>query len=365
VTSLPAFGVIDVDCHVLEPAALWGDFVDGADRARVRDALWLAGERLTLAGREIPSHTGELGATVLPASIEELERALDVRGVDRALLVPERLLLGFPWIDDVRAQIALARAHNEWARSLVRAAPERLLPLALVPLAEAAAAEELARIAGCGFRAAWICPALDAHGASLGRHGARQLWRALLDAGLAAYIHPPLWCPPDLDRSYAGIAARVLASCGVGAAAGAAIGPAMDCAAFLMAILADGLLEELPELRLIFAHAGTAWLPLALEKTESALWLCHQETPVCLDPDQVFARGQHIVAFDALDGSLQRMPERFSRVGAWGSASAPADAPPVAAALRKAGVPAAGVPAFMGDNAARVLGLTSALSRSG
>lgn len=352
-----ARGVIDVDCHVLEPAALWA-LLDGVDHARVRDALWLEDGRFTLGGRKVPSSPGEFGATIEAASGEDVLSALDDRGVERAVLVPGWLLLGFPWVDDARAQIALARAYNEWAQALASSAPDRLLPVAVLPQGEpVAAAQEALRAAGAGFRAAWICPALDAGGGHPALPAARPLWRALLDADLAAYVHPPLWCPPELsERSHAGIAARLLASSGAGVAAAAAIGPPMDCSAFLMSILADGLLEELPGLRLIFAHSGTAWLPLALEKTESALWLCHQDRPVCLEPHTVFELGHHLVAFDALDGSVQRMGGRFSRIAAWGSASAPHPASRAEDALRESGVSEADLRAFMGHNAAAVLG---------
>ncbi len=355
-----ASGIIDVDAFVLEPRSMWTEFLDGADRARARDALRVEqdGERveMVLAGTPVPDALGPAEAVLHAGSAQEWVRVLDARGVQRAVLTPRCMFSGLPWVGDRHAATALARGYNAWAAGQARTLPDRLLPVAVLPPgAPALARAELRHIADAGMRAVWICPPHPADGRLL----PRDFWSALLDAGLTAYVHPPLWSPPGEASSHASIAADLLARCGAGTTAAGPLGAPMDCAAFLMGLLADGVLESLPGLRLIFAGAGTAWLPLALEKTESALWLCHQDRPVCLEPEKVFAQGTHAIAFDERDGTVQRMHARFADTAAWGSGSAGGsrDARSARDSLRRAGVPEDRVRSFLGGNAARALGI--------
>jgi len=333
--------IFDVDRHVELPAGFWREGLDRVDRARVPQAL--------RAGLEAG------GAPQLdpPALLREL----DAEGVDTALLVPGAGLTHFAWLEDPRAARALARALNASTAAALEPACGRLHGLALLPMLDVSSAVEEVQLAEReGFRAAWI-PPLEAPGGAHPAHPAfRPVWSALCEAGMAAYVHPSPGFPGDSEGAHAAIVARIAEPLGPAAAIGAALGPAMDCGALLMAILADGLLEALPSLRLVFADCGTAWLPLALEKTESALWLCHQDTPVCLEPEAVFGAGEHLVAFEACDGSVQRMPQRFARSGAWGSAGTDR-ASDVLAALRRAHIDDERIRALVGGNARRVLGM--------
>ena len=331
--------IFDVDRHVELPAEFWREGLDPADRARIPETL-------------------RSGSGANPASQLDppaLLRALDAEGIAGALLVPESLIVHFPWLEDARAAIVLARSVNAWSAAALHPARERLLGVALLPLLDVkASVEEIQRASREGFRAAWIPPLEGPGGLHPAHAGFRPVWRALCDEGMVAYVHPSPWCPEGSEGAHAGIVSRIAAELGPAAAIGASLGPAMDCGALLMAILADGLLEELPALRLAFADGGTAWLPQALEKTESALWLCHQEVPVCLDPEAVFEAGEHLVIFDARDGSVQRMPRRFARSGAWGSAGYDRAADALTA-LRGAGIDDESVRALLGDNARRTL----------
>ena len=46
-----------------------------------------------------------------------------------------------------------------------------------------------------------------------------------------------------------------------------------DADLFMTTVFFHGLFEDLPQLRVAIAHSGTTWVPLALEKSETYLWL--------------------------------------------------------------------------------------------
>jgi predicted TIM-barrel fold metal-dependent hydrolase len=358
--------VIDLDRHVIEPDGFWREAFRSADAQRMRAAFWVEGEgtgaRAWLNGEPIAAYPpgARRSPGARPGGLRALLDELDEQGVEHALLVPVRSMAYLPWIEDAAAAALFARAANRWwAEETHALAPERLHPLALLAAGEPSdAIAEVEHAKSLGLRAAWICPAFDRAGRHPGQRALRPLWEALARADLAAYVHAVPWCPGGSDRAYAGLIRDLVSPLGEADEIAAAFAPAMDCDALLMALLADGLLEALPQLRLVFADAGAAWLPLALEKTEAALWLCHQDEPVCLEPAEVFAAGEHLVCFDALDGSVQRMPARFARIAAWGSGSS-ADAAPPAAQLRGAGIPEPVLHDLLGGNASRVLRLAA------
>jgi len=122
-----------------------------------------------------------------------------------------------------------------------------------------------------------------------------RVWHPLAAEGLVAFVHPPI---ASLDRrptSYGPITAAVGESLGLEDGVSRTIGPAMDCGAFLMTFMARGLFEKFPDLRVAFCHSGSAWLPLGLDKTETAMWLCNQRDPISLEPGQVFNNRDNLV----------------------------------------------------------------------
>jgi predicted TIM-barrel fold metal-dependent hydrolase len=381
--------VFDADSHLLEPASIWQEYLEPRLREAARSAFCLApaggvvlnGERAPeLAHPHLPRYAiwrpgmseDDVGALDLrfahapnPGACEPAARLrdMDAMGIDQALLLPTLFNEYHPLVKDVEVAAGLATAYNRWARDFAAAAPERLYPAAVLPLQDAERAiAELRRVAGQGFRAALIRPVF-----SNGRFPSDPhfdgLWRELEAQGIAAVVHPsPGLAAPELDAN-APFIERVGRVADAGHPIAEFLAPAMDNAAFLVAILADGLLERIPRLRLLFAHSGVAWLPLALEKTETYLWLSHQERPVSLAPEELFQSRTCAVSFRAGDGSVRRMAAEFAPIAAFGSRYPNHDSGDAWQALEDleaGGVPPALIERLMGANAARVLGLTRA-----
>ena len=225
------------------------------------------------------------------------------------------------------------------------------------------AVREARRVAGLGFRAAMVRPIFFNDRFPHDRYY-WPLWKELEAQGVMMCAHPmagPAAAEMDANAPFI---ERVTANLNLGHPVAEFTAPAMDNATFLVALMADGLMEKFPKLKMEFVHSGAAWLTVALEKTETYLWLSHQEDPVSLDPEGVFYNRQNLIHFNASDSSVRRMPDVFEEIGAWGSRYPNHDAADAWEAiedLRSGGVPEATIEKLMGGNVARVLGLKPAV----
>jgi hypothetical protein len=119
-------------------------------------------------------------------------------------------------------------------------------------------------------------------------------------------------------------------------------------------------MERFPKVRLTFVHSGASWVPLALEKSETYLWLFSGIRDVSLEPEHVFFERPSLVAFDSWETPVARMPDVFGNVAAWGSRYPNHDTGTVeeaVAMLAKHAVPADTVAGYLGGNASRHFGV--------
>jgi predicted TIM-barrel fold metal-dependent hydrolase len=412
--------VVDVDSHVYEPAAIWDDYVPAADRDRVtaafssrvdadgvavttlngapakglnrskinRQAIWRPGMTVDEIGALDPA----MGHPLNPGGWDAAARLadLDAMGVDRQVVYPTLLAEYLPQIVDRDAAAILCRAYNDWVWDLAGAGQGRLHPVAALPLQDpAAAADELDRAQAKGFRAALVRPAFYRLADAAGSRGAamnqmvsemmggtastadlpvfvedapfRQLWARCAELGVVACVHPSSGITGPDTISSGGFADRVSERVGVHHTIAEPIAYMQDADLFVTTAMFHGLFEDLPRLRVAIAHAGTTWVPLALEKSETYLWLGGMGgVPVCLEPEEVWERQPICVSFDSWERPVARMPDRLGDKAAWGSryphhdASGPAEA---RAMLKANGVDQAMIDRLLGGNAAELFGL--------
>ena len=386
------YPVFDADSHVLEPAALWEEYLEPAYRVVARSCFWHERDELgphtILNGRpapELPSANipryaiwrpgmtpQEIGGLdpsqrheVNPGASDPHARLwdMDAMGVDQALLFPTLFAEYYPHVENPDVARALAQAYNDWVLDFCQAASERLHPVAVLPMQDVVfAVREARRVAAAGFRAATVRPVFFNERFPTSAYY-WPLWQELEAQGIAVCAHPSAGpAAQELDAN-APFVERVTANLNLGHPVAEFVAPAMDNATFLIAIMAEGLMEKFPSLRMLFAHSGVAWLPVALEKAETYLWLSHQEHPVSLNPEGVFHHRRNLITFPATDGSVRRMPDVFEQAGAWGSRYPGHDtstAWDAARDLEEGGVPAPTIEKLMGANAARVLGVEQA-----
>jgi hypothetical protein len=178
-----------------------------------------------------------------------------------------------------------------------------------------------------------------------------------------ACVHPSPGTTNPEPCSAGSFVERVAQRLRIGHPVAEATAPFQDNSLFLTAVLFQGLLEDLPHLRLAIGHSGASWLPLAVEKAETYLWLSIPSVfmppphPVTLEPEDVLAGRPFLVGFDGWESSVAAMPDLFRDRAAWGSrypqhdASTPAEA---VALLREHDVAEADIARLMGANAAEL-----------
>jgi predicted TIM-barrel fold metal-dependent hydrolase len=285
---------------------------------------------------------------------------MDRMGVAVHVLFPTLFAEYLPVVRSPDVAAALARAYNDWIHDFAQADPRRLVAVAILPMQEASLAlRELRRVADRGFRAVFIRPAFT--NARFPNHRAYDpLWREIETRGLTACIHPAAGSTNPEWTSLGSFVERVAVHLRIGHDVAESVAPTMDAAILLTAMCFYGHLEEYPTLRLSFVHAGASWVPLALEKAETYLWLLSAIQDVSLEPEQVFFRRPSLVTFDSWESSVPRMPDVFSGVAAWGSRYPQHDASEPAEALALLDRYAVGPDVrarLMGGNAARMFQL--------
>lgn len=396
-TSRP-FAVFDGDSHVLEPAAIWERFLAPEYRTAARSAFWrgegevrpvvvLNGKlaaapfmpdpasynipregvwRPGMTSRDVAGLDPKRRHPANPGGSDPVARLadMDAMGIDRALLFPTYFGEYLPLVQDPHLAQALATAYNDWALDFSRAAPDRLFPVALLPMQEInAAVHELRRVVKLGFRAAFIRPVFVS-----GRYPHQRyyypLWKEVQEAGVLWCSHPTSGTSaPETDAS-AAFVERVTANLNIGHPVAEVIAPAMDNGVMLLGMMAEGLLEKFPDIRFYLAHSKASWIHLFLEKIESYLWLSSQAEPVSLHPDRVFMARQTLATFDRTESAIWEMPDAFEKLAAWGSlypSHATSTATETIEDLLARGVAGATVEKLMGGNLASVLGLEPAL----
>jgi predicted TIM-barrel fold metal-dependent hydrolase len=413
--------VVDVDSHVYEPAAVWDDYVPAADRDRVRRAFSSTiaddGTVTTTVNGQVaknlnrtriirqaiwrPGLTIEVIGTMDPAVFQPLNPGawdpgarvadMDALGIDRAVVYPTLINEYLPQISDRDAAVVLCRAYNDWLWAFSEAARGRLYPVAVLPLQDPAAAiEELTRTHARGFRAALFRPAFFWLEDSSGGRGAMLLemmaqvqsgvvvdtstlpvfvedqpfhavFERCAELGVVACVHPSSNVTGPDAISHGGFAERVSERLGVHHSIVEPIAYMQDADLFVTTVFFHGLFEDLPDLRVAIAHSGTTWVPLALEKSETYLWLGGGGgTPVCLEPEEVWDRHPVLTSFDSWERPVARMVKRIGGKAAWGSrypnhdTGTPAEARQM---LEDFGVEASTIERLLGGYAADIFGL--------
>jgi predicted TIM-barrel fold metal-dependent hydrolase len=382
--------VVDADSHVFEPADIWQRYLDRDYRVVARSAFWhevddhgievtlLNGRRARSLQRSGINRQACWTPGTTPAAIGRLDpevrhpvtagaqdpaarlRDMDAMGVDRALLFPTLFAEHFPLIENPDAAWALARAYNDWIADFAAADPRRLLPVAVLPMQEPSfAARELERAAARGIRAAVVRPSFF-EGRFPNHPAYDPLWARFQDLGVAACVHPSPGSTNPEWSCHGAFVERVAKNLRIGHDVAEGVAPVMDNSTLLTAVMFYGHLERWPGLRLTFVHAGATWVPLALEKAETYLWLFSGIRDVSLEPEHVFFGRPSLVTFDSWETSVARMPDVFGAVAAWGSRYPNHDTGTVEEAramFAQYAVPDATAASFLGGNAVRHFGL--------
>ena len=376
------FAVFDSDSHVVEPRAVWEEYLEPEFRTLGKTALWREegqyGSYLKVNGKmfrdpmnpNIPRHAiwkpgmtwdqvGDLDpntphAKSAGASDPRARLAdMDAMGVDQAFLYPTWFAEGFHLIEDPDVAAALARAYNNWLADFCQTAPARLYAAAMLPLQNMDfALEELRRVAALPhFRGAFIRP-MFIEGHYFTHPYYDPLWAELERLGVTAVVHPTpgLWNPewtshgPFIEKIKNRLNQQTLLSeVGGGPTAGGGDGrsnfsffasPAvghpvspilsgwLDNHMFVASTLIGfAVMQRFPELKVVVAHGKASWMEEVLEKMEASTKTIPllNYYPVRTDPEELWEEGRVMLGFDAEERMIQRLPHAFAEKVVWGS----------------------------------------------
>ncbi|HXH41753.1 MAG TPA: amidohydrolase family protein [Thermoanaerobaculia bacterium] len=254
------YPIIDADCHVWEPAGIWGDYLEPEfGRHLLTPGLELDGEEifhkvsddLMAAGPSVwERNFAAYGITGCDAA--SVVKALEVLGADCAFLYPS--VGGWLFaVDSMDAALAGAfvRAYNSWLRDFCAHDPEVLRGVGAVNRhAPEEMVPELRRIAGFGWRAVVVRPN-PIKGRLLSDPAYEPFWSECERLDIAVGIH---------EGTHALVPSAGADRFGTRFAMHACSHP-MEQMMALLALIEGGVLERHPRLRFAFLEAGGGWIP--------------------------------------------------------------------------------------------------------
>jgi predicted TIM-barrel fold metal-dependent hydrolase len=304
--------VVDADGHVLEPVAAWRD-VDASIRPRIEtddrgldhvvvgdDEVFVAklgqmgtpgADVSTGSAAPVPLDTARAGAFEPTARLADM----DTEGIDVAVLYPT-IGLGFWAIRDPATAVVVARAYNDWLAGYCAADPQRLRGAAMVPFQSPVdAVRELRRARDeLGFCAAFVRPN-PCLGRSLVDDAYTGFWEAAEELDVAIGVHEGLqFAVPPLGSDRAPRNVLVLH----------AVSHTFEQMFACAQLIAEGVLEHHPGLRVAFLEAGGGWSAYWLARLDHQVHAYGGYAPkMKLLPSEYFAR-QCWVSFEIDEATL-------------------------------------------------------------
>jgi predicted TIM-barrel fold metal-dependent hydrolase len=309
--------VWDADAHICEPPSVWESYTEPAYRDLVMqvrkkpeggEALYVEGvaKGSSPAGACIPGQYANPKASwddILPGSYDPHERlkVMDEERLDRAAFFPSVWLISGD-IDDPGVAAASARAYNNWMADFVSVDRERLYGFAVCPLQSVEeSVKEIERVAGLGLSGITFRPERY-NGLALYSEEMDRVWSAAEYANLTVAVHGSFGSKmPSFARTRYDNQFYVHMVC-----------HPFEQMACVMEVLASGVLDKHPTLRVAFFESGIGWLPYWLDRLdEHKETLGHLVPALKRDPTEIWSE-QCFVTMEAGEG------EAFSQLAELG-----------------------------------------------
>jgi predicted TIM-barrel fold metal-dependent hydrolase len=301
--------VIDADGHICEPELVWTHYT----QARYRDQVLRVRTVEGRSGLSIEGHMRRAGAgpgpaeacipggmepgrnltwaDILPGSYDPKARleVLDEEQIDQALMFPSIHLL---WGDIRSPEIAAetCRAYNDWMSDFCRESPTRLFGVGIVPLQDVElAVAEAKRLAGLGLRGLAVRPERF-NGLPLYDESCDALWAVARADDIAVAVHGsfgsrmPGFTVGRYDRNM--FMEHMVAH-------------PFGQMAVVMDMIAGGVLDRFPGLRVGFFESGLGWIPYWLDRLDEHFEVMGHFAPgLKRQPSEIF-REQCFVSMEA------------------------------------------------------------------
>jgi uncharacterized protein len=305
--------VVDCDSHVMEPPNLWETYleprfrdrairittdpVDGLEVLMVDGQPLLKGMLAGLGGANMPRQSlfvpgqkkyldGCPPASYLP---DERIRMLDEWGVTAGVLFPT---VGILWdVEDNELAAAYARAYNNWVNDFATRARNRVIPIAHLALQDPASAlVELRRCLKLGFKGIFVAPETIG-GRRFSHPDFDSIWRECEAAQIPVCLHVIV----RFNRA-PGIIGQFYQPGEFRAVYGFALGGFAQVVPAAMTMVADGLFDRFPNLRVLCVEAGCGWAPYIMDRMDEKYQHLGWTFPTKLKPSDYFRRNIWVVA---------------------------------------------------------------------
>ncbi len=305
--------VVDCDSHVMEPPDLWERYLepefrnrairitrdpaDGMEVLLIDNQPLLRGVLAGLGGANlersklfvpgaVPYLEGCPPASYLP---EERVRMLDEWGVSAGVLFPT---VGILWdVGDNALASAYARAYNNWVNDFAAHDRRRIIPIAHLALQDPATAlSELRRCLKLGFKGIFLPPETIG-GRRFSHSDFDPIWRECEQAGIPVCLHVIVRFnrkPPILGDFYQPGEFR--------AVWGFALGGFAQIVPAMLTMIADGLLDRFPRLKVLCVEAGCGWAPYMMDRMDEKYEHLGWTFPLRMKPSDYFRRNVWVVA---------------------------------------------------------------------
>lgn len=321
---------VDVDGHILEPPDLWEEYLEPRYRDRamkiVKDEEGL--EYLSIDGKKsFFLQGGTLAAVaaigqdvkpfltpgkidykdaILPGGIDPHERikVMDEEGIDATLIYPS---VGLSWevnCEDSKLAAAYCRAYNNWMFDFCKPYPDRLVPVAHIPMRDVEeSVKELKRTAKLGAKAAMIyseSPGQRPYGSTY----YDPLWAEAQDLDIPITIHPAVGGENSVPN---------------------VLYPTRDVPAWWFFVTGgddvklqfttffnEGTFDRFPRLKVVVLEAGCGWIAHWIYRMDEKYEVNGFTTPMKLKPSEYFQRQCWI----SMDPDESLAPLMIERLGA-------------------------------------------------
>lgn len=309
------YDVIDADGHVLEPVDFWRTYIDpsfrerapqlvvderGRTRLRVEDRFVGAPQGIGMIGSLGVDRTGDITSFQYeegrPGGFDPHARIpdMDLDGIDAAFLYPSMGLYAGA-IEDPELAAACCRAYNRWIVEYCAPYPDRLFPVAMLPMQSVDLAITELRYAreALGIRSGFVRPN-QYLGRNLGDPAYDPLWATAQDLDFPIGVHEGSGgMPSSVADRFRTPGARHICS------------HTMEMMLACLSIIWEGVCERYPRLRFAFLESGGGWVPGWLDRMDRhfANKGVFDEAPLSMPPSDYFRR-QCWISFEPVEQSL-------------------------------------------------------------
>ncbi|TMK56249.1 MAG: amidohydrolase [Actinobacteria bacterium] len=278
---------------------------------------------MTLEDRERAARAELKYTEVRPAAYNAKARLDDMTTdhIDQSVLYPTSML-GIQAYPDVEFADVQCRAYNDWLSDHVQDGDGRLFGVAVVPQQDLElAAKEIRRTAKLpGIVGAFIRPNPSEDWKPFSHPVYNPLWEAASDSGMALGLHPFL--AADLPGACLGLRIHHLGTSAIPTderAAGAegvmpvnfdnifftqAISNPFDMMNSMAFLLAGGVCEQFPDLKIVFLEANGGWLVPWLERLDHHYKIFAWDVPTLKMEPSAYFRRQCWISFDPDESAL-------------------------------------------------------------